>query len=296
MLALAPTDGGIYIDGTLGAGGHAAGILERSAPTGRLLGLDLDSVALSLARENLRQHAQRVELVQSSYTGMMEQASRLGWVGRVNGILLDFGLSSMQLDDPERGFSFRGDAPLDMRFDQHSGSTAAQILNTADEAELLRIFWEYGEEPQARRLVKAILAHRPIQTTLQLADLCEQSIGRSKSGIHPATRVFQALRIATNGELENVAAVLPDVVHLLAPGGRVAVITFHSLEDRIVKHFFQQESKGCVCPPSIPVCSCGHQASLIIRKPASITASDEEVNSNPRSRSARLRVAEKVTA
>jgi 16S rRNA (cytosine1402-N4)-methyltransferase len=296
LLALAPIANGLYIDGTLGAGGHAAGILELSSPGGLLLGLDMDLVALDLARLNLHDFTSRIEITQSSYTGMVEHAARLGWVGRVNGILLDLGLSSMQLDDPARGFSFRGDAPLDMRFNQHAGSTAAEILNNSDEDELLRIFWEYGEEPHARRLVKSILAHRPVKTTLQLADLCEQSIGRSKSGIHPATRVFQALRIAVNGELENVASVLPQALDLLTPGGRLAIITFHSLEDRIVKHFFQRESKGCICPPSIPVCSCGHKASITIRKPSSITASDEEVNSNPRSRSARLRVAEKLLA
>jgi len=296
LLALAPTANGLYIDGTLGAGGHAAGILELSAPSGHLLGLDMDLTALTLARENLQSFTPRIELVQASYTDMNEHAARLGWVGRVNGILLDLGLSSMQLDDPNRGFSFRGDAPLDMRFNQHSGVTAAEILNNSGEDELLRIFWEYGEEPHARRLLKSILAHRPIKTTFQLADLCEQSIGRSNSGIHPATRVFQALRIAVNAELENVAAALPQAVNLLTPGGRLAIITFHSLEDRIVKHFFQRESKDCICPPSMPVCSCGHKASITIRKPTSITASDEEVNSNPRSRSARLRVAEKLMA
>jgi len=296
LLALAPTANGLYIDGTLGAGGHAAGILELSAPSGHLLGLDMDLTALTLARENLQSFTPRIELVQASYTDMNEHAARLGWVGRVNGILLDLGLSSMQLDDPNRGFSFRGDAPLDMRFNQHSGVTAAEILNNSGEDELLRIFWEYGEEPHARRLLKSILAHRPIKTTFQLADLCEQSIGRSNSGIHSATRVFQALRIAVNAELENVAAALPQAVNLLTPGGRLAIITFHSLEDRIVKHFFQRESKDCICPPSMPVCSCGHKASITIRKPTSITASDEEVNSNPRSRSARLRVAEKLMA
>ncbi|MBA4419905.1 MAG: 16S rRNA (cytosine(1402)-N(4))-methyltransferase [Anaerolinea sp.] len=293
LKTLNPVHSRHYVDGTLGAGGHARGLLEYSAPDGQLLGMDLDPAALKLASANLTQFSERCHLVQASYTEMQREVRLLGWKS-VNGILLDLGISSMQVDNPARGFSFRSDAPLDMRFNPEVGVTAADLVNQSTEEELLQILWEYGEEQQARRIVRSILIARPLHTTGQLASLIEDAVGKSRRGIHPATRTFQALRIVVNNELENIKVVLPDAIQLLSPGGRLAVITFHSLEDRIVKHYFQRESKDCLCPPGVPVCQCGHQASLKIIKPAFIQAGELEIKSNPRSRSARLRVAEKL--
>ncbi len=296
--ALQPAAGGFYVDGTLGAGGHAWGVLNASAPDGRLLGLDLDPQALALARQRLAPFGERAVIVQASYLRLDEQRRRLGWPP-VQGILLDLGLSSMQLDTPERGFAFQYDAPLDMRFDPSAPRTAADLVNQLSEAELARILYEYGEEPQGRRVAQAIVRSRPLHTTQELAAVVLKALGggrRGKGGshIHPATRTFQALRIAVNGELEAVGQVLPLAIQTLAPGGRLAVIAFHSLEDRIVKQFFRRESQDCICPPRQPVCTCGHKASLreIVRRP--LTAGPEEVQANPRSRSARLRVAERL--
>ena len=291
--ALNPTTGHRYIDGTLGAGGHSRGILEMSAPDGALLGLDLDPVALGHALKNLKEFGKRAHLVQCSYLDMGVQAATLGWKS-VDGILLDLGLSSIQLDSPEKGFSFRTEAPLDMRFNPNSGMTAADLVNGFSEEELLHILWEFGEEQNARRIVRAILASRPIHTTVQLADIIEKVVGKSHKGIHPATRTFQALRIAVNDELGSVKSVLPRAVELLEAGGRLAIITFHSLEDRIVKHYFQQESKDCICPPELPVCQCGHKATIRIVKPNFTVPGENEVKTNPRARSAKLRVAEKL--
>ena len=293
LKALNPAAGSKYIDGTLGAGGHSRGILELSAPDGELLGLDLDPIALDFARANLSEFGEKAHLFHSSYLDVKKQANSLGWQS-VNGILLDLGVSSIQLDNPSKGFSFRKDAPLDMRFDPTTGMTAADIINNFDEAELLRILWEYGEEQNARRIVRGILSARPLSTTRQLAELIERGAGRNQKGIHPATRTFQALRIAVNNELESITAVLPIAMDLLSPGSRLAVITFHSLEDRIVKHYFQDESKDCLCPPEFPVCQCGHKAILRLVKPNFIQPGENEVKTNPRARSAKLRVAEKL--
>lgn len=296
--ALQPGPGGHYLDGTLGAGGHAWGVLNASAPDGRLLGLDLDPQALALARQRLAPFGERAVIVQASYLRLDEQRRQLGWPP-LQAILLDLGLSSMQLDTPERGFSFQYDAPLDMRFDPSAPHTAADLVNQLPEAELARILYEYGEEPQGRRVAQAIVRSRPLHTTQELAAVTLKVLGggrRGKSGshIHPATRTFQALRIAVNGELEAVTQVLPIAIDALAPGGRLAVIAFHSLEDRIVKQFFRRESQDCICPPRQPVCTCGHKASLreVVRRP--LVAGPEEVQANPRSRSARLRVAERL--
>jgi 16S rRNA (cytosine1402-N4)-methyltransferase len=293
LKALNPETGSKYIDGTLGAGGHSRGILELSAPAGELLGLDLDPIALGFAKSNLSEFSKRAHIFHNSYLEMKKKANSLGWQS-VNGILLDLGVSSIQLDNPEKGFSFRKDAPLDMRFDPTTGMTAADIINNFEEQELLQILWDYGEEQNARRIVRGILAARPFTTTRQLADLVEKTTGRSQKGIHPATRTFQALRIAVNNELESITSVLPIAMELLSPGGRLAVITFHSLEDRIVKHYFQQESKDCICPPEFPVCQCGHKAILRVIKPNFIQPDENEVKINPRARSAKLRVAEKL--
>ena len=293
--ALRPHDDGLYVDGTVGAGGHAWGILDASGPSGRLLGLDLDPQALDLACERLAPFGARTILTQASYATLRVQLDSLGWEV-VDGILLDLGLSSMQLDSPERGFSFRVDAPLDMRFDPRGDVTAADLVNNLPERELADLIYRYGEERKSRQVARAIVATRPLHTTRQLTDLVVRVIGRGKTKIHPATRTFQALRIATNGELESVETVLPQAVAALAPGGRLAVISFHSLEDRIVKTFFRRENHDCICPPKQPICTCTHRAVIkeISRRP--IRPTEAETRLNPRSRSARLRVAEKLVA
>lgn len=296
---LRPRPEGRYIDGTLGAGGHAAGILAAAVPNGQLLGLDLDPVALGVAAERLKEFGDRVKLNQASYRTMAEQAARLGWAA-VDGILLDLGLSSLQMDTAERGFAFRTDGPLDMRFSPANPLTAADLVNGAPESELADLIFEYGEERAARRIARAIVAARPINGTRQLADLVATVVGGERGGKRgdphrdPATRTFQALRIAVNGELDTVAAALPIALGLLKPGGRLAVISFHSLEDRRVKTFFHREARDCICPPEQLVCICGHQATVkeISRKPISPGA--DEVQANPRSRSAKLRVVERL--
>ncbi|MDX2163309.1 MAG: 16S rRNA (cytosine(1402)-N(4))-methyltransferase RsmH [bacterium] len=281
------------IDGTVGAGGHAAALLNGGA--GALLGFDLDQAALALARTALAPYGDRAHLIHDSYAHMRVQAAAFGWAG-VDAILLDLGVSSMQFDSPERGFSFRYDAPLDMRFDPtSSGLTAGDLVNQADEDELSHMFYQYGEDPNGRRLARAIIQARPLTTTGELAAVLEKAVPRRHHDkIHPATRAFQALRIAVNDELGTVERVLPEAIALLNPGGRLAVISFHSLEDRIVKDAFRLAATDCICPPEIPVCVCDHHASvrLITRKP--LTAADDEIARNPRSRSAKLRVVEKL--
>ena len=288
--ALRPTRGGKYVDGTVGAGGHAFGILEASAPSGLLLGFDRDPDALAIAGERLSPFGDRVVLCRASYTGMSAEVARLGW-GAVDGIVLDLGVSSMQFDRPDRGFTFKEDAPLDMRFDPDQGETAADLVNELPEADLADILFRYGEERRSRAVARAIVRNRPVRSTHQLAKIVASVTGGGK--IHPATRTFQALRIATNRELEAVETVLPLAVSILAPGGRLAVISFHSLEDRIVKQYFRQESKDCICPPGQLICTCGHTAVIeeINRKP--IRPGPDEIEANPRARSALLRIAEK---
>ena len=281
------------IDGTLGAGGHTRALLD--AGVAEVLSLDVDPMALEIARANLNSYAGRVHIVHASYGDMVAQAHQLGWT-QVDGILLDIGISSMQLDHPERGFAFMQDGPLDMRFNPSGGSmSASDLVNEADEAELADLFYKYGEEPQGRKLARGIVSSRPFQTTHQLAMTIERITPRRKGDkIHPATRVFQALRIAVNDELTGLELVLPQAIALLRPAGRLAVISFHSLEDRIVKQAFKLASTECICPPHVPVCICGHKASiaLLTRKP--LIADSEEIAQNPRSRSAKLRVVEKL--
>ncbi|MFH1523853.1 MAG: 16S rRNA (cytosine(1402)-N(4))-methyltransferase RsmH [Chloroflexota bacterium] len=290
--ALRPKNGGRYVDGTLGAGGHAVGLLFESRPSGQLLGLDVDPQALNLARQELASFGKRAFIKMATYLSILEQLATLGW-DSVDGILLDLGTSSMQFDTAERGFSFLADGPLDMRFDPSNSLTAAEIVNTWSEDEIVDLLFHYGEEPAARRIARAIVRARPIGGTRELAAVIEKALGR-RGPHHPATQTFQALRIAVNGELDAVKKILPMAVQALGPGGRLAVISFHSLEDRLVKEYFRRESKDCLCPPRQPVCTCGHKASIkeITRRP--ITPSEEETNRNPRARSAKLRVAEKL--
>lgn len=289
---LKPKSPGRYIDATLGAGGHAWGILEQSSPEGRLLGLDRDPQALNLAATRLSAYGERVRLVHSSYTHLQEEVIKTGWQ-HVNGIIFDLGVSSMQIDAPERGFSFQKEGPLDMRFDPSQSADAAALVNTLAEKDLADLIWIYGEERHARRIARAICQARPISTTLELAELIRRTVGQ-RERIHPATRTFQALRIAVNQELQAIESALPQSIEVLAPGGRLAIISFHSLEDRLVKQFFRRESRDCICPPEQPVCTCGHRATIreITRRP--IVPNEEETRSNPRARSARLRVAEKI--
>jgi 16S rRNA (cytosine1402-N4)-methyltransferase len=292
--ALQPRSGQYYVDGTLGAGGHAWGILEASSPDGHLLGMDVDPQALQVARGNLAPFGSRVIIIRASYATLREQLDLLGWE-KVDGILLDLGLSSMQVDTPERGFSFRSDAPLDMRFDPNNPVQAADLVNSLPEQDLADLLFRYGEERRSRQIARAIVKARPIRSTQDLASLVSNVKGGSKRDTHPATQTFQALRIAVNQELDALESVLPQAVESLKPGGRLAVIAFHSLEDRIVKRFLRRESRDCICPPRQPVCTCGHLATIkeIARRP--IRPREEEIQSNPRARSARLRVAEKIS-
>ncbi len=292
ILALSPKSPGRYLDATVGAGGHAWGILDASSPHGQLLGLDLDPQALELANQRLAVFGSRVALVQASYTTLLAQLHRLGWPD-VQGIVIDLGVSSMQLDTPDRGFSFQANGPLDMRFSPNQPTTAADLLNRMDEAGLADILWRYGDERLSRRIARAIVQARPLQTTRQLAEVVAKASGGAHQRIHPATRTFQALRIAVNDELGAIEAVLPDAVSALAPGGRLAVISFHSLEDRIVKQFFRRESRDCICPPEQPLCTCQHRASITELTRHPIVADEDEIKTNSRARSSRLRIAEK---
>jgi 16S rRNA (cytosine1402-N4)-methyltransferase len=290
--ALRPQSPGFYIDGTVGAGGHAFGILEASAPDGMVLGLDVDPQALELAHQRLRIYGKRSILIQASYATLSEQILHLGWQ-QVQGILLDLGVSSMQLDTPQRGFSFLQPGPLDMRFNPSQPLSAADLVNTLPERELAELIWKYGEDRKSRRIAQAIIRSRPLHETTQLASVILQTCGRQREKIHPATRTFQALRIAVNHELEALEDFLPQAVQALAEGGRLAVISFHSLEDRIVKQFFRREARDCICPPSQPICTCGHKASIIEISRRPLVAAEDEIQANPRARSARLRVIEK---
>ncbi len=276
--------GGLYIDGTVGAGGHAAGILEGSGPNGRLMGFDRDAATLQVAAERLAPYGDRVRLIHAPYTALGEHVAP----GSAAGMVLDLGLSSLQMDDPERGFAFRHDGPLDMRFDVSAGQTAADVVNTWPVDDLADALYEFGEERQSRRIARAIVDARPLQTTGQLAEVVARAIGKYRERIHPATRTFQALRILVNDELGQVAEVLPQAVEALAPGGRLAVITFHSLEDRIVKRFFRQAS-GVVEEGA----NLSSPTLRIVNKKV-IEPAAAEIEANPRSRSAKLRLVERL--
>lgn len=293
---LQPRPSGIYLDGTIGGGGHSRLILEAAAGC-RLIGLDRDPAALQKAAEVLAPFTDRVSLHHATFDQAGSVLQQLG-IDFIDGMLLDLGVSSHQLDTPERGFSFRHDAPLDMRMNPQAGMTAAEVLNQADEAELLRIFFEYGEERFSRRIVRRIVARRseaPITRTAELAQLVREAVpgGNRPGRIHPATRIFQALRIHVNQELEQVRNGVAAGIKLLKPGGRLVVISFHSLEDRIVKQLFRECAKGCICPPRLPVCQC-HQVPLVkLLTRKAIRASADEIEKNGRSRSAILRAVER---
>lgn len=291
--ALAVQPGGRYIDCTLGGGGHAAAIIESSSPGGQLLGIDADPVAIEAARARLEAHRDSVLLVNENFVNLQAVCYKYDF-SPVHGILFDLGLSSLQLNGSGRGFSFQHKAPLDMRLNPDQELTAADIVNTYSESELAHLIRTYGEDSHSRRIARRIVEVRPIETTLQLARIIQQAIGPGRGKIHPATKTFQALRISVNHELEHLGAALGQAVSLLGFGGRLVVISYHSLEDRIVKQFMQQEARDCICPVGIPSCVCGHTASLRLVKKRVITPSPQEIKTNPRSRSAKLRVAERV--
>lgn len=289
---LAPKSSGRYLDCTAGAGGHSYGILESSSPSGQLIAIDLDPTAIQLTTENLRPFGARATVVHDSYLNTARILQQNDWDG-VDGIVLDLGVSSMQLDQVERGFSFRTDAPLDMRFDPTTGPTAADLVNTLSEKDLADLIWKYGEERFSRRIARKIVQNRPILTTTKLAEAVRSAVGGTHGKIDPATRTFQAIRIAVNDELRTVEEAIPSLIELLNQEGRLAIISFHSLEDRLVKQAFRRESTDCICPPEQPICTCGHTASIKILTPRPISPSEKEIGENPRARSAKLRVAEK---
>lgn len=288
---------GIYVDGTLGGAGHSSRIAAKLT-TGRLIGIDRDTVALTAAEKRLEPYMDRVTLVHSDFSELKNVLSRLN-IEKVDGILLDLGVSSPQLDDGARGFSYMADAPLDMRMNREDPVTAHTVVNTWPYEELRRILYDYGEERYAPQIAAAICRRREertIETTLELVDIIRSAMPAAalREKQHPAKRSFQAIRIAVNDELGDLQKVLDAAIPALNPGGRLAIITFHSLEDRIVKNAMAAAAKGCTCPPNFPVCVCGKtpQVKVLTRKP--ITSSDEELNRNPRARSAKLRVCEKI--
>jgi 16S rRNA (cytosine1402-N4)-methyltransferase len=295
---LAPQPGGVYLDGTVGGAGHAAMILEASAPDGILIGLDRDEEALAAARIKLAPYGKRAQLVHRNFAGLAEVVAEAGFTG-IDGFLLDLGVSSHQLDSRERGFSFQQEAPLDMRMDAGSGKTAAELVNGLAEEELTRIIREYGEERWAKRVAAFIVharAEAPIETTERLVDIIKGAIPRGawEDRLHPATRTFQALRIAVNDELGSLERGLGDGLRLLNRGGRGVVISFHSLEDRLVKNSFRGLTQGCTCPKNFPRCVCNFtpQVKVLTGKP--VTAGEAELQGNPRARSAKLRAVEKL--
>jgi 16S rRNA (cytosine1402-N4)-methyltransferase len=299
VAALHPRPAGRYLDGTFGGGGHTQALLEASAPDGVVLALDADPAAIDRA-SRLRQQpgiGERLIPIPANFADLAA-AAREHEVAPLDGILLDLGLSSFQLDEPERGFAFRHEGPLDMRFDPEQGAPASALVNSLPERELADLIWRYGEEPGSRRIARAIVRERgqtPIETTTRLAEIVSRAVGgRRGRETHPATRTFQALRIATNRELAALELALAGALDVLAPGGRLAVIAFHSLEDRIVKRFIERESAGCVCPPELPVCVCNHRPRLRKVTRRAVRPNAAEMETNPRARSAVLRVAERL--
>jgi len=299
VAALHPRPGGRYLDGTFGGGGHTHALLQASAPDGIVLALDADPAAMARASalRQLQDIRERLILVRANFSDLSVVAGA-HQVAPLDGILLDLGLSSFQLDEPGRGFAFRHEGPLDMRFDPEQGAPASALVNSLPERELADLIWRYGEEPGSRRIARAIVRERdqtPIATTTRLAEIVSCALGgRRGRETHPATRTFQALRIATNEELAALESALAGALDVLAPGGRLAVIAFHSLEDRIVKRFIERESAECVCPPELPVCVCDHRPRLQKVTRRAVRPNAAEMETNPRARSAVLRVAERL--
>ncbi|MDP2661020.1 MAG: 16S rRNA (cytosine(1402)-N(4))-methyltransferase RsmH [Dehalococcoidia bacterium] len=296
--ALKVREGGLYIDCTVGAGGHGSAILSAAGPGSRLLGLDVDPNAIERAATRLEEFRGNFLLANENFTRVEEVAVSAGF-NPVDGVLFDLGVSSDLLADPRRGLSFQYDTPLDMRFSDRQQVTAADLVNDLPESELADMLFQFGQERHSRRIARMIIANRPVLTTGQLARLVERSLnstGRNphKSRIHPATRTFMALRIAVNREMDSLASALPQAVKVLKPQGRLVVISFHSLEDGMVKGFLRRESSACLCPPQVPQCICGHSPSLKIITREPIYPAEDEIRANPRSRSAKMRVAQKL--
>ncbi len=285
--------GGSYIDCTVGSGGHALAILEKVSPGGRLLSIDADPEVTEIAKSKLACYGEAVILVNDNFANLAAICSKYN-LYPVDGILFDLGVSSLQLDTAQRGFSFQRDAPLDMRFDPSQGLTAADIVNSFPEQQLAHIIKENSEERHSRRIARHIVQSRPITTTLALAEVVEQALGSKHGKIHPATRTFMALRIAVNGELESLKLALEQTINLLRFRGRLVVISYHSLEDRIVKEFMRREASSCICPPRTVICRCGHVPTLKLISRKVIKPTLWEIESNPRSRSARMRIAERL--
>jgi len=288
--------GGRYVDCTVNGGGHTEAILFASAPGGSVLGIDADANAIERARARLSHFGSSVALVNGNFRDVDSICRERGFVP-VNGVLFDLGLSSLQLGAASRGFSFQHEGPLDMRFGPSQITTASFWVNEASEADLTEVLWRFGEEKQSRKIARTVVERRPLRTTTELAKAVEQAVGRRPgSQIHPATKTFQALRIAVNQELASLAEALPRAHGLLGFGSRLVVISYHSLEDRIVKQFMAREFRDCLCPPTQPVCTCGHKATLKPVTRGALTPSQEEIAANPRSRSAKLRAAERLAA
>ena len=293
LRSLSVQPGGRFVDCTVGGGGHSLAILEAAAPGGLLLGIDADAEALEIARARLKPHIDSVLLSQANFRDLAAVCRKANFIP-VHGVLFDLGVSSYQLSAEGRGFSFQAEAPLDMRFGESQTVTAHEIVNTYSERDLADLIWRYGEEPASRRIARAIVRARPLATTSELAAVIPKAAAGARRRIHPATRTFQALRIAVNDELNALTSALGQAVDVLGRGGRLVVIAFHSLEDRIVKQFMRRESRDCICPPEAPACTCGHRARLRLVTKGAARPSQEEVAVNRRSRSARLRAAEKL--
>ncbi len=299
VASLLPRPGGRYVDGTFGGGGHTRALLEATSPDGTVLAIDADPAAIARAHAMQREAGigERLLPVHGNFSALADIARSYGAVP-LDGILLDLGLSSFQLDQPERGFAFRSEGPLDMRFDTERGLPASVLLNSLPERELADLIWRFGEEPGSRRIARAVVRERavaPIETTTRLAEIVQHALGgRRGRDTHPATRTFQALRIATNEELVALESALAGALDVLAEGGRLSVISFHSLEDRIVKRFIERESATCICPPEIPVCICNHVPRLRKVTRRAVRPDAAELDANPRARSALLRVAERL--
>ena len=293
IAGLRPQRGGYFVDCTVGLGGHAAAILERISPSGRLLGIDADPEAIKVSQDKLSDYGEAVTLVNDNFVNLEAICTRYHF-HPVDGILFDLGVSSLQLDTAERGFSFHLDAPLNMRFDPGQELTASDIVNSSSEQELAKLIAKYGEERHSRRIARYIVRNRPIATTVELARLVAQASGGKRAKIHPATRTFMALRIAVNSELQNLEPAFTQTLNLLRPGGRLVVISYHSLEDRIAKQFMRCAASSCLCPPGTITCCCGHVPSLKLISRKVIKPTSLEMESNPRSRSAKLRIAERL--
>ena len=289
-----PCDNGLIIDGTLGLGGHSEALLA-SYTRMNILGLDLDENALIFSGNRLNKYGDRIKILKDNFSNILPIMDSIERSELASGLLLDLGVSSYQLDTPERGFSFRFDAPLDMRFNSNQEIKASDVINEYSERELADLIYKYGEERKSRKIAKAIIDRRPIFTTMELADLIKKIIGAKNYKIHPATKTFQALRIEVNKELNNLYSALSDSLKIIKNKGRIIVISYHSLEDRIVKSFFKNESKKCICPVEVLICECHHSPMLKVITKRVHKPSFSEINANPRSRSAKMRVAELIS-